>query len=527
MPKSEHAQNSLERRHHQSIIHHPVILDLLESDGQPCSFEPAALDLARHGLHIHPLRSAGKIPIFKGWQHKATTDPDVIAGWAADYPTANPGILTGAQSGVIALDCDLRHGAAESLDWLKRHYGGIPFTWTTITPNGWHFYFAHPGGQVRHYNALASGIEIKGDGGNLVGPGSVHPTGLMYRWQLCSSPADIPLAPTPEWLLDILQRKRKWTPEAELRPEARQVNILGDLDLEEGVGLADGIPESLSGADMLSYFSQEWVIEKVLPLLGLRGVAIGEKFHCVLHPEGRESAAILRPEVAGNPFMYMDFHEREEGRRAYPLPTVYRHVLRGKPGGRVKRLPKPTFVVWALRLLRDAGVIKGVKIEAPRLPETVKASVRRVYEGFVDLLSLKFLLEREASPYTWAFVSEWVGVSREVAASALRWLIGTGYLRFIKYFGSEDAGNRMQLFLLGTRSWIRRLSGRGLLERGGQTEIVADLQGEAEAEAREQQAEAEAKAAVKLCRKCGEVRDWFTFGEVLVCAGCFQQLDSG
>ena len=525
MPKSDQPRKSSEQQQKQLVTHPSEVLELLDPGGKPYQFEPIARDLARAGLHVHPLRPGDKRPLLKGYQRLASTDPDTLAQWAEDYPSANAGIVIGPESGVIALDCDLRHGGGDTLDQLKRLHGELPLTWTALTPNGWHYYFAHPGGQVRGYNRLGSGVELKGDGANLVGPGSHHATGLQYRWAPYQSPDDIPLALPPEWLLELLKRKGKWQAVGELRPEVSQVNILGLLSEGEGVEIAEGTPGSLTGADVLAFFSQELVIQKVLRVLGLGEVEIGEKFHCVLHPEERASAGILRPASAGDPFMYMDFHEREEGRQAYPLPLVYFRLLQGPEAVPVKRLNKPTFLVWALRLLRDAGVIKGVKIEAPRLPDNVKASVRRVYDGFLDLLSLKRLVEVEPTPYTWTFAASWVGLSKHSVSSAWRWLLGSGYARFVKYF-KDAGGEKLMLFLPGTRSWIRRLSGRGLLARGGQTEIVASLQREVEAEVSAAQAEEEAKAALKLCPKCGEVREWYIFGDVVVCATCYGFLDT-
>lgn len=379
MPKSSKPQKPSEVTENKILTHTPEVLKYLEPEANTSNFQSNASNLASNGLHVHPLKPRTKAPLLKGWQGKSTTDTSVIEQWGEDYPSANIGIVTGMPSGVIVMDCDLRRGADASLQWLKQRHGELPLTWSVLTPNGWHFYFKHPGGELRSYNSLAAGIEIKGEGSNVVGPGSVHPSGLSYRWQPGCGPGEVELADAPEWLLELLRRKGKWMAEGIMRPEPVQVNILGpQVSWDQGTGQAG----SLDGAKVLSYFSQESVVKKILPLLGLGEVEIGEKFHCVLHPEGRASASILRPEKEGDPYMYMDFHEREPGHQAFPLPLVYYYVKRGKPGERIKRLPKPTFLVWALRLLRDAGVIEGVRVDAPRLPDHAKVSVRRVYEGF-------------------------------------------------------------------------------------------------------------------------------------------------
>jgi hypothetical protein len=159
-------------------------------------------------------------------------------------------------------------------------------------------------------------------------------------------------------------------------------------------------------------------------------------------------------------------------------------------------------------LLRDAGVIEAVKVEAARLPETVSEAVRTVYEGFRDLLSLKFLVDaNDPSPYTWRFAQAWVGLSRRAVEKAMGWLLSRGYIRFVKYYSGEGVASRIMLFLLGTRQLIQRRVGRALAT-GGQAEVV------------------EAQAS-RFCKKCGEVRAWWTFGEVVVCQGCYGMLDTG
>ena len=126
------------------------------------------------------------------------------------------------------------------------------------------------------------------------------------------------------------------------------------MQLPEVLGKAG----ALSGELVKSLYSQEWVIQKILPLLGLGHVKIGEKFRCVLHEEEHPSAAIMGPKQPGDSYLYVDFHEREN-RKGFPLPLVYYRLKVGKEGEAVEQLPAPSFLVWSLRLLRDAGVIEA------------------------------------------------------------------------------------------------------------------------------------------------------------------------
>ena len=65
---------------------------------------------------------------------------------------------------------------------------------------GRHIYFAHPGREVRNRVGLAPGIDLRGDGGCIIAPPSVHPSGERYRWKADHAPGQVDLAPLPVWL---------------------------------------------------------------------------------------------------------------------------------------------------------------------------------------------------------------------------------------------------------------------------------------------------------------------------------------
>jgi hypothetical protein len=54
---------------------------------------------------------------------------------------------------------------------------------------------------VRNRAGLAQGIDLRGDGGYVVAPPSVHPSGQRYAWVKGRSPADMSPGPLPRWLL--------------------------------------------------------------------------------------------------------------------------------------------------------------------------------------------------------------------------------------------------------------------------------------------------------------------------------------
>ena len=138
----------------------------------------------------------------------ATTDDNAIrAWWEFDFPRSNVGIRTGNESGLVVLDADPRHGGDESIRQLEEQYGPLPETPTVLSGGGGkHLYFQHPGFYVRSgSNVLGVGLDIKGDGGAIVAPPSLHASGQQYRWARGKPPEQDQFAPLPAWLLELLR----------------------------------------------------------------------------------------------------------------------------------------------------------------------------------------------------------------------------------------------------------------------------------------------------------------------------------
>lgn len=163
----------------------------------------AALRYLGAGWSVLPLRAGDKRPLIR-WQELQTQRPSAatVAGWFAQWPHANVGIVTGAISRLVVLDVDPRHGGESSLRDLQTHFGSLPATLEARTGGGGrHLYFAHPGGLVRNRAGLAQGIDLRGDGGYVVAPPSLHPSGLRYAWKTGCAPGDRPAAQLAQWLL--------------------------------------------------------------------------------------------------------------------------------------------------------------------------------------------------------------------------------------------------------------------------------------------------------------------------------------
>lgn len=148
----------------------------------------AALQYARMGFAVFPLRPKDKRPATKNGFKAATTNEQQIADWWDKHPDSNIGIATGAMSGglvVIDLDIDKDKGinGYESLkEWQQKH-GELPETWQSITGRGGYHLFYRDSAANKSRGGLYEGVDIRADGGYIVAPPSVHPNGICYEWE--------------------------------------------------------------------------------------------------------------------------------------------------------------------------------------------------------------------------------------------------------------------------------------------------------------------------------------------------------
>jgi putative DNA primase/helicase len=187
--------------------------------GQGNVFLVAALSYVDHGWPVFPVHSvlrglcscgiaqcdsAGKHPRTNHGLGDATFDVSIIQNWWQLWPDANIGLVAGSDSRLVVLDVDPRHCGDETLAALEDRHGGLPKTVESLTGGGGqHILFQHPGGYIKS-RSIGPGLDIKADGGYIVAPPSVHGSGQTYIWEISSQPEDIPLAPMPSWLHELV-----------------------------------------------------------------------------------------------------------------------------------------------------------------------------------------------------------------------------------------------------------------------------------------------------------------------------------
>ncbi len=166
-----------------------------------------ALQAIGRGWSVIPLKPHSKTPLgsWKANQTLRATYEELEAAFQAN-PDAGLGFVTGAISGKVVLDIDPDVGGKQSMNEFVAQFGRLPQTPVVRTGGGgYHYYFAYPKAGLRNSaGKLGDGLDIRGDGGYVVAPPSIHPNGTRYRWAEGRSPDDVPLAPLPTWVMTCL-----------------------------------------------------------------------------------------------------------------------------------------------------------------------------------------------------------------------------------------------------------------------------------------------------------------------------------
>ena len=148
----------------------------------------------------------GKKPIEKGWTKWCDEKRPFNA---ADFKGRNAGIPCGPGNGILAVDID----DLDMFNFLRRKFGLLlPITYKVKTGGGGtHLYFKYPksgrwGNKSLKHPVLKNVtiFDVRGHGGVIVAPGSIHPeTGERYKIL-----KDKPLAKCPDWVKEFIKTGR-------------------------------------------------------------------------------------------------------------------------------------------------------------------------------------------------------------------------------------------------------------------------------------------------------------------------------
>jgi|6_EtaG_2_1085325.scaffolds.fasta_scaffold01559_11 hypothetical protein len=130
--------------------------------------------LYEEGFSVLPLGKLSKRPrlAWKEYQARAATEEEIDGWWGAE-PEGNVGVVTGG--GYCVVDAD----SAEAAAWVDAHLPRTP--WRVKTGRGWHYYFSSTW-RVKNIVNEKGKVDVRGVGGYVVAPPSIHENGHVYTW---------------------------------------------------------------------------------------------------------------------------------------------------------------------------------------------------------------------------------------------------------------------------------------------------------------------------------------------------------
>lgn len=146
------------------------------------------------GWSILPVRAGSKCPAMAAWEEyqKRPVDLKTLQGWFKALPGLGVGLVTGRVSGVVVIDME-----ADCPTPLQEVLKAYPTDRIARTGGGgYHLYYRYPDDtdSVENRVRIFDGVDIRGDGGFVVLPPTVHPSGNRYEWLKEGPPGVFPVA---------------------------------------------------------------------------------------------------------------------------------------------------------------------------------------------------------------------------------------------------------------------------------------------------------------------------------------------
>ena len=173
-----------------------------------------ALAYARLGIRVIPIKPGQKYPPIQQWQQKATYDTTTIQDWWTNqYSGYGIGIATGhTRNGhIFVIDIDDRdtYRGSDTLHDLEQRYEPLPETVEAITGSGGRHLYYYTTTPIRNDagTRLGPGLDIRGEGGQVLADPTLHPNGRPYTWVDGQAPTQRKPAQAPNWLIELLTKQ--------------------------------------------------------------------------------------------------------------------------------------------------------------------------------------------------------------------------------------------------------------------------------------------------------------------------------
>lgn len=160
-----------------------------------------------YGWAVFPVDPKTKKPLTPHGCKDAKTAPGPIKAWWKRYPNASIGIATGSASSLIVIDEDYDpdkglDGYVEVRTW-ERDHDELPETVCVKTGRGGaHLYYHYTGTDIGNRAGVLDGVDVRGEGGYVIAPPSLHPNGTEYCWEI--GPDEMPVTELTDTVRDLI-----------------------------------------------------------------------------------------------------------------------------------------------------------------------------------------------------------------------------------------------------------------------------------------------------------------------------------
>lgn len=165
-----------------------------------------ALFYRSQGLSVIPV-GRNKVPLLVWTEfQKRIANEDEIKSWWKKWPDANVGVVTGAVSNITVVDIENGGDIAYLPPTARVRTGG----------GGYHYFYRYQEG-IKNKARIKPLTDIRGEGGYVVAPPSIHQSGKRYEWLDSETIAPFPIHLFSEQVQDPFSRspgqvqKRDWT----------------------------------------------------------------------------------------------------------------------------------------------------------------------------------------------------------------------------------------------------------------------------------------------------------------------------
>jgi hypothetical protein len=231
----------------------------------------SALSYVRMDYAVIPLPSRKKKPPrIKNWSDSWTKDEDKVRAWWKKWPESNIGIVCGEPSNLVVLDVDGPEGHRA----LRGHSLPDTVQVTTGRDEGTHYWFHYNPGEddvdITNKVSMYDQVDLRGEGGYVVAPPSIHPNGPRYKFPPWLDPQTTQPLRVPRWIEELfLETEDEDTTdeilEENLDPE--EGNLISPLFKKSAEKYGDLGP--LEAPDSNSGQRNRWLYEKCLTHLNL------------------------------------------------------------------------------------------------------------------------------------------------------------------------------------------------------------------------------------------------------------------